>query len=84
MWTCFPANVARRSVGGGDLVGLICPELGVAPLVDPGTDLEDEMPTPVDSPSTDDSKPVPGSTCSTFYAGSPGAWCLAGDGDAHS
>ena len=28
--------------GGGDLLGLICPELGVAPLVDPGTDLEDE------------------------------------------
>ena len=27
---------------GGDLLGLICPELGVAPLVDPGTDLEDE------------------------------------------
>ena len=36
---------------GGDLLGLICPELGVAPLVDPGTDLEDERPTPVGSPS---------------------------------
>ena len=35
---------------GGDLLGLICPELGVAPLVDPGTDLEDERPTPVGSP----------------------------------
>ena len=35
------------SKGGGDLLGLICPELGVAPLVDPGTDLEDERPTPV-------------------------------------
>ena len=46
----------------GDLVGLICPELGVAPLVDPETDLEDEMPTPVGSPSTDNSKPVPGYT----------------------
>ena len=32
--------------------------------MDPGTDLEDEMPTPVGSPSTDDSKPVPGSTSS--------------------
>ena len=29
--------------GGGDLIGLICPELGVAPLVDPGTDLEDDL-----------------------------------------
>ena len=36
--------------GGGDLLGLICPELGVTPLVDPGTDLEDERPTPVGSP----------------------------------
>ena len=35
---------------GGDLLGLICPELGVAPLVDPGMDLEDEWPTPVGSP----------------------------------
>ena len=37
--------------GGGDLLGLICPELGVTPLVDPGTDVEDERPTPVGSPS---------------------------------
>ena len=36
--------------GGGDLLGLICPELGVAPLVDPGTDVEDELPTPAASP----------------------------------
>ena len=35
---------------GGDLLGLICPELGVAPLVDTGTDLEDERPTPVGPP----------------------------------
>ena len=50
--------------GGGDLVGLICPELGVAPLVDPGTDLEDELPTPVSSPSPDVDKSVPLSTSS--------------------
>ena len=31
---------------------MICPELGVAPLVDPGTDIEDEQPTPVGSPSS--------------------------------
>ena len=60
MWTCFPAHVARRSVGGGGLI----PELGVAPLVDPGTDLEDELPTLDGSPSTDVSKPVPSSTSS--------------------
>ena len=36
--------------GGGDLHSLICPELGVAPLVDPGTDLEDELPSPAASP----------------------------------
>ena len=38
------------SNGGGDLLGLVCPELGVAPLVNPDTDLEDERPTPVGSP----------------------------------
>ena len=42
----------QLSTGGGDLLGLICPELGVAPLVDPGTDLGDERPTPVGSPMT--------------------------------
>ena len=52
------------SFSGEDSVGLICPELGVAPLVDPGTDLEDELPKPVGSPSTDVSKHVPGSTSS--------------------
>ena len=36
--------------GGGDLLSLICPELGVTPLVDPGTDVEDERPTPAVSP----------------------------------
>ena len=35
----------------GDLLALICPESGVAPLVDPGMDVEDERPTPVGSPS---------------------------------
>ena len=33
--------------------GLAVTELGVAPLVDSGTDLEDELPTPDGSPSTD-------------------------------
>ena len=46
------------------MIGLICPELGIAPLVDPGTDLEDELPTPVGSPSPDVDKSVPLSTSS--------------------
>ena len=41
-------NVSSHSGGGGDLLGLICPELGVTPLVDPGTDCEDELPDPAD------------------------------------
>ena len=36
--------------GGGDLLGSICPELGVAPLVHPGTDCEDELPALADMP----------------------------------
>ena len=36
---------------GGDLLGSICSELGVAPLVDPGTDCEDELPIPAGSPA---------------------------------
>ena len=43
----------------GDLLGLICLELGVAPLVDPGTDVEDEQPTPVGSPSPVVDRAVP-------------------------
>ena len=31
---------------------VVFPELGVAPLVDSGTDLEDELPTPDGSPTT--------------------------------
>ena len=40
--------------GGGDLLGLICPELGVTPLVYPGTDCEDELPYPGDIQSVPD------------------------------
>ena len=47
------------SSSGGDFIALICPELGAAPLVDPGTDLEDERPTPVGSPSPGVDKSVP-------------------------
>ena len=49
-WMYFSTEVSRCPMG--DLLGLICPKLGVAPLVDPGTDLEDERPTPVGSPSS--------------------------------
>ena len=43
--------MSSHSGGGGDLLGSICPELGVAPLVDPGTDCEDELPAPADWPA---------------------------------
>ena len=39
-----------RGGGGADLLSLICPELGVAPLSDPGTDLADKLPSPDTSP----------------------------------
>ena len=44
----------EQSFGGGDLLSLICPELGVAPRIDPGTDLEDELSTPANSPAAAD------------------------------
>ena len=37
--------------------GLVVPEIGVAPLEDSGTDLEDELPTLDGSPSTDAANP---------------------------
>ena len=37
--------------GGGDLLSLICPELGVTPPVDTGTDLEDELSIPASPPA---------------------------------
>ena len=44
----------EQSFGGsGDLLGSICPELGVTPLVDPGTDCEDELPAPADRPAVE-------------------------------
>ena len=44
------------------MLSLICPELGVTPLTDPGTDLEDERPTPAASPVTVDHGAAPLST----------------------
>ena len=44
----------EQSFVGGDLLSLICPKLGATPLADPGTDLEDELPTPATSPVTVD------------------------------
>ena len=43
-----PTHTPVIQGGGGG--GSICPELGVAPLVDPGTDCEDELPAPADVP----------------------------------
>ena len=40
----------EQQFSGADLLSFICPEFGVAPLLDPGTDLEDELPSPDTSP----------------------------------
>ena len=45
------------AIGGVSPERLAIPELGVAPLVDPDTDLEDELPTPEDSMLLNDSSP---------------------------
>ena len=61
--TVVSANVAvppwedGLTISGVGSDGLVVPELGVAPLEDSGTDLEDELPTPDGSPSTDAVKP---------------------------
>ena len=44
----------EQSFGGGDLLSLIYLELGVAPRIDPGTDLEDELSDLADSPAAAD------------------------------
>ena len=45
------------TISGVGSDGLVVPELGVAPLEDSGTDLDDELPTLDGSPSTDAVKP---------------------------
>ena len=45
------------AIGGVSPEGVAIPELGVAPLVDSDTDLEDELPTPEDSMLVSDSSP---------------------------
>ena len=53
-----PASVAVPPWEVGPLVSdvdsdmVVFPELGVTPLIDSGTDLEDELPTPDDSPGS--------------------------------
>ena len=49
----------EQSFRGGDLLSLICPELGVAPRIDPGTDLEDELSDLSDSPAAADRRVAP-------------------------
>ena len=73
------------SGGGGDLLDLICPELGVTPLVDPGTDVEDELPTPAASPvpavhGVEHPVYTSGCRCGTL-SGVSGCRYLAGNGD---
>ena len=46
--------------GGGGSNELVVPELGIAPLEDSGTDLEDELPAPDGSLSTDAAQPEVG------------------------
>ena len=41
-----PIHEQQFGGGGADLLSYICLELGVTPLLDPGTDLEDELPSP--------------------------------------
>ena len=45
------------AIGGVSPEGVAIPELGVAPLIDSDTDLEDELPTPEDSMLVSDSSP---------------------------
>ena len=45
-----PPELEQQFGGGADLLDYIGPELGVAPLLDSGTDLEDELPSPDVSP----------------------------------
>ena len=45
-------------IGGVSPEGIAVPELGVASLVYSDTELEDELPTPEDSPLLHDSKPT--------------------------
>ena len=47
-----PPGEDGMAISGVGPEGIVLPELGVAPLVDSGTDLEDELSTPDDSPST--------------------------------
>ena len=44
-----PPREDCKAIGGLSPERVGIPELGVAPLVDPDTDLEDELPTPEDS-----------------------------------
>ena len=49
--TSPPPECEQSFGGGGDLLGSICPELDVVPLVDPGIDCEDELPALADMPA---------------------------------
>ena len=49
----------EQSFGGGDLLSLICPELGVTPEIDPETDLKDELSIPASPAAADEHGVVP-------------------------
>ena len=75
----------EQSFGGGDLLSSICPELGVAPRINPGTDLEDELSDLADSPAAADHGVAPLSAPADvdidLETGVWGSWFPAGDGD---
>ena len=59
--TAIPPEREQSFGGGGgwDLLSLICPELGVTPPVDTGTDLEDELSIPACPPADVNHEVVP-------------------------
>ena len=57
--TAVPPEREQSFGGGGDLLSLICPELGVTPQVDTGTDLEDELSIPASPPADVNHEVVP-------------------------
>ena len=50
MWLYLRGKRDNQSIGDVDSDVVVFPELGVAPLIDSGMDLKDELPTPDDFP----------------------------------
>ena len=52
-----PPQEDFMAIGGASPEGVAIPELGIAPLIDPDADIEDELPTPEGSMLISDSSP---------------------------